>query len=214
MRKAALIIVALLLGVQVFAQDSKAKSILENFNKSMRSHPSIDIRFTFTSDDEVNNIVETKDGRILSKGDAFKLVMDELEVYSDGKTKWTVMHDVDEINVQEVDPDSYDMLDNPVNFLTVSNKDFKYSYKGSTIIGGKAMEKIEFEPKDKRAAYSAIELRIEQSTLYPYEVNYIGKEGENYSVRIKSFIPNAKIEDIQLVFNEPSYGGYEIIDLR
>lgn len=214
MKKVILVIVTVLLGVQVFAQDSKAKSILDSFNKSMKSYSSIDIRFTFTTEDEANGKMVSQDGRVLSKKDAFKLIMDELEVYSDGKTKWTVMHDVDEVNIQEVDPDSHDLMDNPINFFTVNNKDFKYSYKGSVIVGGKAMEKIEFEPKDKRAAYSAIELQIEKATQYPYQVSYIGKEGENYSVRVKTFVPNAKIEDIQLQFNEQSYSSYEIVDLR
>ncbi|MDR0659252.1 MAG: outer membrane lipoprotein carrier protein LolA [Prevotellaceae bacterium] len=213
MKKIPLLISATLLYLCAPAQD-KAKSILDDFNKAMKSYPSMDIRFTLTSDDEVNNIIETKDGRVLCKGSAFKLIMDDIEVYSDGKTKWTIMHDVNEINIQEVDPDSNDMFDNPINFFTVNNKDFKYSYKGSTIIGGKVMEKIEFEPKDKRAAYSVIELRIEKNTLYPYEVSYIGKEGESYSVKVKLFTPNAKIEDVQLDFKEQSYSGYEIIDLR
>jgi len=214
MKKVALIVVMVFLGVYASAQDSKAKAILDNFNKTMKSYPSIDIRFTFTSEDGASGRAESQDGRVLSKGSAFKLIMDEMEVYSDGKTKWSVMHDVDEINIQEVDPDSYDIFDNPINFFTVKNKDFTYSYKGSVIVGGKTMDKIEFEPKDKRAAYSAVELQIEKATQYPYQVSYIGKEGENYSVRVKTFTPNAKIEDVQLEFKAQSYSGYEMVDLR
>lgn len=214
MRKVALIIVAALLCAQLPAQDSKAKAILDGFSKAMKSYPAIDIRYTFATENSASGEMESQDGRVLIKGNAFKLIMDELEVYSDGKTKWTVMHDVDEITIQEVDPESNDIFDNPINFFTVNSKDFKYSYKGSVIIGGKAMEKIEFEPKDKRAAYSAVELQIEGATQYPYQVRYVGKEGENYSVRVKTFTPNAKIEDVQLEFNEQSYRGYEIVDLR
>ena len=214
MKRTALTIIAFLLCTYVSAQDSKAKSILDGFNKSMKSYPSLDIRFTFSTEDATSGRMESQDGRVLNKGNAFKLIMDEMEVYSDGKTKWTVMHDVDEINIQEVDSESHDLMDNPINFFTVNNKDFTYSYKGSVIIAGKEMEKIEFKPKDKRAAYSAVELQIEKSTQYPYQISYIGKEGENYSVKVKSFTPNAKIEDVQLVFKKESYSGYEIVDLR
>lgn len=213
MKKAILTIALAFTFVFVSGQD-KAKSILDSFNKSMKSHPTMDIKFTLTSDDGRSSKVETQEGRVLSKGSAFKLVMDELEVYSDGKLKWTVMHDAEEINIQEVDADSNDLFDNPINFFTVSNKDFKYSYKGSSIVGGKAMEKIEFEPKDKKAAYSAIELQIEKSTQHPYQVTYIGKEGNTYSVKVKSFLSNTNIDDAQLKFQQKSYSGYEVIDLR
>ncbi len=214
MKKITLILVVFLLCLQAFAQDSKAKSILDDFNKAMKTYSSIDIRFAFITEDGASHKSESQDGRVLTKGSAFKVIMNEMEVYSDGKTKWTVMHDVNEVNIQEVDPDSYDLLDNPINFFTVNNKDFKNSYKGSVIVGGKAMEKIEFEPKDKRSAYSAVELQIEKATKYPYQISYIGKEGESYIVRVKTFTPNAKVEDVQLEFNQSSYSGYEIIDLR
>jgi len=213
MKKIILVLISALLFMFASAQD-KAKTILDSFNKSMKSHPSIDIRFTFTTDDAKSNTNEVKNGRVLSKGNAFKLTMDDVEVFSDGKTKWTVLHDVGEINIQDVDTDSNDILDNPINFFTVNSKDFSYSYKGSVIVGGKTMEKIEFQPKDKKAAYSAVELQLEKATLHPYQVSYIGREGHSYSVRVKSFVSGTSIDSMLLIFNQSSYSDYEVIDLR
>lgn len=212
MKKILLVAFSLFASSHLSAQDTKA--LLDSFSKALDSHKSLDIHYSLIVDDAVNKLSETKEGQVQLKGQSFKLVMEEIEVYSDGKTKWTVMDDVEEITIQDVDQESTSMLDNPLKFLSVGNKDLTASYKGTATEGGKTLHEVEFFPKDKKAAYSRVVLLFDKSTLYPYQVKYVGKDGVSYTVKVKSFTPNASVDDKQLTFNRSDYKDYELVDLR
>ncbi len=213
-KKLLLVIAAMTMLCVVGSAQDKAKDLLDKLSQTMNSYKSMDIKFSFTTNDEVNKTVDTKEGRVQAKGKAFKLTMDDMEVYSNGTAKWTVMDEVEEITVQQVDPNSSDMLDNPIKFLTVNNKDFKYTYKGTVNKAGKTLEEVEFYPKDKKAAYSMVKLQVEKGSLNPYTVSYIGKDATTYTVKVTSFLPNVSIDDKLLVFDQSKYKGYEVVDLR
>ena len=60
----------------IFAQDQKAKSILDQLSDKTKSYTSIEAKFTNTFSSTVTDINESQSGTLYLKNDAYRLEMD------------------------------------------------------------------------------------------------------------------------------------------
>lgn len=213
--KKIIILTLVLLPFIVTAQDDKAKDILKKLAKTVDSYKSLYIEYGILTENQQLQTKERQDGKVTAQKNKFKLVANkDLEVYSDGVNKWTYMKDVQEINIQKVDNSADDIFSDPVKFLTGQRKDFKYKYKGLVQEDGKTLTEIDYYPKNVKAPYSIIRLHLDENTLTPYSVKYFGKDGMLYTVRLKNYLPNVDVSDVNFTFDPSKYPNAEVIDLR
>ena len=95
--------------VSVFAQtDAKAKAILAEVSKKYKAYDVIKAGFTFTIDNPQAKIKESHDGTLYvrSKANKFKVVLNDQEVISDGRSQWTYLKEDKEVQLNEVDNSS------------------------------------------------------------------------------------------------------------
>ena len=69
--------------------DQKALDILDAMSDKYKNMPSFYASFSYTLENEMENIHEEFSGDIIVKGDKFKLDLGEQEVFNDGETMWT-----------------------------------------------------------------------------------------------------------------------------
>jgi outer membrane lipoprotein-sorting protein len=154
------------------------------------------------------------DGKVLMKGNKYRLSTKEVDVYSDGVSQWQYLKEDNEVTIFTADSTA-DIIVNPFEFLLGDMKAFKRKLKGEVNEDGFPLLEIDFYPWDLKTPYSYIRVRIENSMPKPYSIKYVGKDGVNYTIKIKHYTPDTDVpEDGIFVFDATKHPDVEIVDLR
>ena len=202
-----------------YAQDDyeqnvkKAKEILDKVSAKTKSYKTISADFTFSMENLQEDISETNEGTILIKGDKYKVSLMEVDTYYDGKAIYTYMKEAEEVNVTEPDPDDEETL-NPATIFTIYETGFKYRYIGEKTENGKTFYEIDLYPENRDKPYSRIKLRILKDDLQLYSLRQVGKDGNNYTVVVKSMKTNIPLDDSMFVFDPAKHPDVDVIDMR
>jgi outer membrane lipoprotein-sorting protein len=198
------------------AHAQNADALIKSFTQKINSHKSMEMDFKLTFANTLQGAFQNFEGTLLCKGNKYRLLTEEFDIYSDGRNKWMCNKVNNEVIIQYVttDEETADITDNPLRFITSYRKDFKYKIKNTRTENEKTLVDIEFVSNDKKAAYSSIILTIDSGTAYPQAIQYNTPEGNNYTIRITRITPEVEVFDGYFAFPKHMYPGIEIIDLR
>ncbi len=152
-------------------------------------------------------------GKLLAKGEAYKITTPGLELYSDGKVRWQYLPEQNEVTIAALEPVEATPLDHPLQLFKHYAEYFKVRYRGQRTEGGKTFLDYSFYPRNLRQPYSQIHLTVQAGVYIPYKITYQGKDGTNYLITMSNFKKNAPIAEA-LAFNSAAHPGVEIVDLR
>jgi outer membrane lipoprotein carrier protein len=213
MKKA--ILAALLLGASVSLRaqyDPKALEILEAMSKKYKAIPSFEASFSYTLTNETEKINEEFKGKMMVKGDKYRLTLPEQEVINNGTTIWTYLPEAKEVNIDNFDPTSEDL--NPSKFYEIYKKGFKYLYLEDKTEGGVVVEVVDLVPEKRDAQYFKVRMNIVKKDKSIHSWTMFDKAGNLYKYSITKFNPAAKIDDTTFSFDPKKYPGVEVVDLR
>lgn len=203
--------------ILVFSQDDtnskKAKDILDKVSAKMKTFTTVQADFVSTMENLQENIKENMKGTINLKGDKYKLIISGTEIINDGKTMWTYLKDVNEVNISTPDPNDDNVL-NPSKIFKIWEKDFKFKFVKESFEKGIALYEIDLYPISREKTYSRVTLKIDKDKLQIASIKYIGKEGNNYTIDILKFTPNVAMAENLFIFDEKAHPGVEKIDMR
>jgi len=203
----------LLAGLNAFSQyDQKAFEILEAMSKRYKAITSFEAGISYTLTNDVDKVNEEFKGKILVKGDKFRLILPEQEVINNGTATWTYIPDAKEVTIDNFDPSSDDV--NPSKIYEIYKKGFKYLLLGQETEAGVKVDVIDLVPEKKDAQYFKIKMRISQKDKSILSWTMYDRSGNRFKYSIIRFIPNAKIEDTAFTWDAKKYPGVEEIDLR
>lgn len=214
--KSLLILGIVLFNFSVFAQDdAKAKGILDELSKKTKTYTSIKAAFSYNLENKEAKINETQDGSLMIKKDKYKLEIAGQEIYCDGKSVSTFLKDANELQINEMpDPNSEEVI-SPSNIFTIYEKGFKYKFEGEKTENGKVVQMINLYPNDAKAKnYHTVKLTIDKVNKQITMIKIVGKDGNNYTYTVKSFTPNAELNDSSFTFDKSKHPKIEVIDLR
>ncbi len=205
--------------INTIAQDDyeqnvkKAKEILDKVSTKTKSYKTISADFTFSMENLQEDISETNEGTILIKGDKYKVSLMGVDTYYDGKAIYTYMKEAEEVNITEPDPEDEETL-NPATIFTIYETGFKYKYIGEKTENGKTFYEIDLYPENRDKPYSRIKLKILKDDLQLYSLRQVGKDGNNYTVVVKSMKTNIPLDDSIFVFDPSKHPDVDVIDMR
>ncbi|MBE0662792.1 MAG: outer membrane lipoprotein carrier protein LolA [Bacteroidales bacterium] len=205
--KNTLFILLLMLSVSAYAQDKKAITLLNEVSEKTQSFDNIKIRFEYKMLNKSQGINESLDGWLLSKGDKYKLDVAGQQIISDGKTMWTFMESVNEVQINEPMNDEEGF--NPRNFLKSWADKFKakiLSESGNEVV-------LELLPKEA-AAFNKVHVKVDKNKKQLLAITMFDGTGNEFVYAIKDFITNESIPDSSFRFNPADHPGIEVIDLR
>ena len=195
-------------------QDQEAKVILDKAADKTNSYKTIQAGFDLTVEDRKENTTSTSKGKIMVKGDKYRVESESNTVYFDGKTMWTFASDINEVTITEPDMEDEDFLGNPAKILLWYNRDFKYRYVQETTYNGKSVHEIDLFPKNLDQPYSRIKLYLGTDDLLLYFVKSAGKDGIDYKIKLTDYILDKDLNDDLFVFDPTKHKKVEIIDMR
>jgi outer membrane lipoprotein carrier protein len=192
--------------------DPKALEILDAMSKKYKAYTSFEANLAVNLINEVEKVNDQFAGKIVVKGDKFRLTLPEQEVINNGKTTWTYLPDAKEVNIDNFDPGSDDI--NPAKIYEIYKKNFKYLYLNEEMDGGEMCDVIDLVPEKKDAQFFKIKMKISKKDRNIKSWTMFDKSGNKFKYSISKFVPNVKVDDTVFSWDSKKYPGVEEIDLR
>ncbi len=194
-------------------QDAKAKTILDELSSKTRKFASITSDFIFTLEDKAADVTQSQEGTLKMDGKMYYIKLGDNHIYSDGTTRWTYSEDMNEVYIDHANAGE-DAL-NPSEIYTVWETGFKHYYEKEVTEGGKVMHLIKLNPlKPAEKAYHTVQLYIDKSKMELSRIIILGKQGDNYTYDVKTFVTDKTYTVTDFTFSKAKYPGVEVIDNR
>ncbi|WP_420582224.1 LolA family protein [Reichenbachiella sp.] len=206
-----LIILSIAALTQVVAQkDPAAKQVLDAMSEKYQKIPAFRAEFSYTMEDEGDDIDEGFKGKILVRGEKYKLIMDEQEVTFDGTDIYTYLKEENEMTISSFDPEEEEI--SLSNIFDIYKTGYKYVYTESKNNG--ATDVVDLVPEDREKEYFKIRMEIGASDKSLQSFKVFDKSGSRYLYKVLSFKEDASITDKTFVFDKAKYKEAEVIDFR
>lgn len=193
--------------------DPDAKKILDAVSAKFKTFASPQASFTYQVENTQGKALSTKRGTVVMKGNKFKVSMDGMEIFSDGKTVWNYDKSANEVTVNNLAEGGTGMTPQKV-FTNFYDKDFYYKLNGTKTVGGKTIQEIELTPTDKTRPYHKVYVMVDKAANTIYSARFLEKSGGRYSYTVTSLKPTSTMADAEFIFNKSKYPGVEVVDLR
>ncbi|HJB85501.1 MAG TPA: outer membrane lipoprotein carrier protein LolA [Candidatus Alistipes merdigallinarum] len=202
-------LVLCLTAASLHAQD-RGTAVVEALAKKMTGYKNYRIEFTADMENEFSDLP----GKIIVGGACYRVEINDYEVYCDGKNLYTYNTNEDEVTIEQADPADPSPLTNPARFFQSGMKDFRCVYKGTGVIDGKTVERIELIPtKQQAGGCQSILLALDQNAL-PVSIEYRTEGAAPISIAIKKVVPLTELPSDTFVFNRKAHPEVEVIDFR
>lgn len=192
--------------------DPKADEILKAVSAKYKSYKALSATFKLVIDNKENKTKENQSGTITIKDNKYKLVMDNQEVISDGKTIWTYLKEENEVQINDATAKK-DAI-NPSSIFTIYEKGFRSKFMSEKAEAGKTIEQIELIPEDAKKPYFKVQLSISKEDKYVVSANVLNKNGINLSYSVTKFTPDPAFDETLFTFDKTKHPGVEVVDLR
>ncbi len=191
--------------------DPKAKEILDKSSEVYKKSSGISSKFT-QSIEVPGGKTNNKSGEILIKGNKYKIKFSDQEIYCNDKSVWTYLKDVNEVQINDYEPDPSDMT--PYNMFNIYQKDFYFIKTNDEKVLDKPCSVIDLSPKDKSRSYFKVRVWINKQTNLLCRIKIFDKNGYRYTYTINTINIHSKIEDSEFNFDKNKFPGVHIEDLR
>ena len=197
------------------AQSSKqAKEALDAASAKYRSYRSLTADFMYQSVDRQGNVLAKDEGKpqVRPTEGKYRIVLPGQELISDGKTQWSVIKEINEVQVSNVGEQTGTVT--PANVFTFYQQGYNYEPMPEERAAGKALQVIRLIPQDKRSSYRDIRLRIDKATRLIKDMTVNDKNGGSYGYTITRLDTGRPLSESVFQFNKSAYTEMEIVDLR
>ncbi|MGC9150293.1 MAG: LolA family protein [Microbacter sp.] len=193
-------------------QDMQAKAAFEKA-VSIIKHSSVKMNFTTLVEMPATRKKETAGGTLWMKGNKFKLSMDGMTSYFDGKTQWVYQPDNKEVTISSISGKDQQAV-NPLAILSnYEGKSVKIIFDPN-VKSTAASETIDLFPTNLSANEFKIELRLDKKTKYPQTITIFSRDGTRTYITLHSFQVLSSLNDNTFVFNVKAHPDVSVNDLR
>lgn len=198
-----------------FAQkDAKAEEILNGVSEKYQTLNGMTATFEYSYSNAQEGENQSNVGEVAVKGDKYKLVLEDQEIYNNGKTVWTYIksNTFQEVTINTVEEDMEELT--PSNIYTIYKKGYNYRLLGESDQNGMVVQEIELTAESRKNQFQKINLFVdkENKDLIGWEIQ--DDVGGIFSYRLKEIVNQTNIPDNYFVFDTSKHPNVEVIDLR
>lgn len=214
MKKSIITIFTFLLTMGMFAQNStESRKIVDKTYNDYISSEGIKLSFEFTTLDSDGKEYDYQKGEASIKGNKFRLEMDEMIVWFDGKTQWVLMKSINEVNVSNPTESELASI-SPLALLGVYKDGYLLKAPSSKTLNNKNVYQIEMNPTDANEDFKNITIYIDKASGRLMQVLFTLKNNMQTNIEITDYNDNYKFSDSEFVFDKSKFNDSEVIDLR
>ncbi|HLT52715.1 MAG TPA: outer membrane lipoprotein carrier protein LolA [Flavobacteriaceae bacterium] len=189
--------------------DAKAKSLLDEVSKKVKSYENITIDFKYALSNTAENINQETRGSVVMQGNKYKLeILGATRIY-DGKMLYTISPDDEEVTISKEDGEGANSI-TPNKMLSFYEDGYTYKMDIVQNIQGRKIQLIKLTPIDSKSEIKNIFLGIDAQTKHIYNLTEMGKNGTKTTLTVNSFKTNQPLSKTLFTFDENKYKGYYI----
>lgn len=203
------IILALLISAVSFAQDSKAKALLDEVSQKAKNYDNISIDFKYALDNTAENIKQETRGDVVLQGNKYRLnILGATRIF-DGKTLYSISPDDEEVTVSTEKINDESSI-TPSKMLTFYENGYSYKMDIVQDVKGRKIQYVKLTPIDSNSEIKQVLLGIDVQTKHIYNLMEIGKNGTKTTLTVNSFKTNEPISKSLFTFDKNKYKDYYI----
>ncbi len=188
---------------------NKAKTLLNEVSKKVKSYENISIDFKYTLENTSENIKQETRGDVIMKGDQYKLnILGVIRLF-DGKTLYTISPEDEEVTISS-ESDNEDDAITPSKMLSFYEDGYMYSTDIEQNIKGRKIQYIKLIPIDSKSEIKYILLGIDAQTKHIYNLIQLGKNSTKTTLTVNSFKTNEPLSKTLFTFDASKYQDYYI----
>ncbi len=195
-------------------KDPRAKEILDSVSEKYQSLNGLTATFEYSYSSTPDGIDQTNTGEVAVKGNQYKLVLEDQEIYNNGKTVWTYIksNNFKEVTINTVEEDMEELT--PSNIYNIYKKGYNYQLIGETTQNGRVVQEIQLTAEAPKSQFQNIKLFVDKGTK-----NLLGWEiqddmGGIFRYEFKAINTEANLPNSHFVFDTKKHPDVEVIDLR
>lgn len=163
------------------------------------------------------------EGQYIVSGDSYVITVGpniagadvDYEIICDGKARFEINHNDEEVIIDNINPDDRNILTNPTRAFDFASDSFKSYYRGTKSIDGQMCDLISLLPIYEGSSLTGIYLSVGVNSGLPVELKYSvdGLDGEVVA-RVVKFESSQSITQSTFKFDKSKYSEYELVDFR
>lgn len=205
MKKFILTITTALIGLSLSAQN-----IISDFTGTLNGHcSSFEYQYSMSG-----SVPMSGNGSVKLQGDSFVMKGDGLEIFCDGKTRWTNDVVAEECYIEKVDGGSLDFEANPALLVAAVDKAFTLKKTSSATFNGKKVTEASLAPVKKKGNIGDVSLFL-SADLKPVGATLKLGDGSTITITIRNFTLGDQLPTKEFTLDTKKLDkSYIITDLR
>jgi outer membrane lipoprotein-sorting protein len=194
----------------VAQNDAEAIKVLDKFSALALGAPSVSMKFTLETTDQVEGTDNSSSGSIIFSKDRYRLDMPDNIIWFNGETSWSYLPAEKEVTMAKPDKKDNSFMSRPSAIFSVYKKDYKVRLleeKSSSYL-------IDLYPEDINSDHIRIRLIIGKPLLDLKSLEYKYKNGVTAILNVNEYDLKQKPDNSEFTFSPDKYKGVEIIDMR
>lgn len=196
--------------INFYYQDNEKKAIqvldkMSDYYKKMKSFSST---FKYAMINLEEDIEDSFEGKIVVKDEKYVLKIEGQEIINDGKTIWTYLPELNEVNISLFEPENQEISLN--NIFEIYKSGFNLNYLEE---GDSRYHTVELYPQDDSKTYYKIRILINKTDISMYNFSVFDRHNTIYIYTIDEF-KEEKYGDDFFSFDLTKYPDIEVVDFR
>ncbi len=192
------------------SNDPEAKKILDGVSAKFKSFKAVQSKFSLKIENGAGKSIGSKSGTVYMKGTKYRVSLPNQEIFCDGSNVWTLDKSANEVTITRLDPSSNSTITPQKLFTNFYDRDFLYKLNGEK----KGLQEIELTPTDKSKPFFKVLVYVNKATKTISSTQVFENTRNKYTYAVSSMNTNASLSDATFQFNEKSYPGVHVEDLR
>lgn len=205
-----LLLVGIFLSLTAFAPQEDASRILRESKAKLESLQDLSAQFSYQISNPAMRTVR-KDGSVKYKDGMFVVALDDMQVYCDGTTQWFFLPEMNEVTVQDYDPEDEFSIEYIFNVYQASAS---ARYDGTDVIHGVSCHKIFLAVNDPSLDYHQAHVWINTSTNLLEKVAMVDRKQTKTTYEFSDIRTNQGLANEVFQFNKEEHGNPEVYDER
>jgi outer membrane lipoprotein carrier protein len=190
--------------------DQQAIKILDKLSSAAKASPSVSMKFSLVTINEIEKTRDTVNGSIILSKDQYKLDLPDNLTWFDGTVSWVYLKAEREVTISKPDKKDDSFLSRPSAIFSL----YKKGYKTRFVEENASSQVVDLYPVDIKSELVRIRLSIGKSGSDLVGAEYKRKDGIVLFLVVKEYNLKIKPEPGTFTFNPQNFKGVEIIDMR
>ena len=190
--------------------DAEAIRILDKFSSIALGAPSVSMKFTMHTIDQLEGTNDSTSGSIIFSKDRYRLDTPDNMIWFNGETSWSYLPSEKEVTIAKPDKKENSFMSKPSVIFSV----YKKGYKVRLVEEKQGSYLIDLYPEDINSDHIRIRLSIGKPMLDLKSLEYKYKNGVTALLTVKEYDLKQLPGNSEFTFSPDKYKGVEIIDMR